>query len=116
MSVIHAVRRLLSGACFALSSVWGVAGACKLLFGVRITAPLLPPLGLERVAVGPALATAVAFLLLGAWLGRTSAAAEAPELALRPAVDPAGLPAGTPAWQTASVGAASPIPRRQPSA
>ena len=51
-------RKVLSNVCFALSSIWGVAGVCKLLFGVRMTLIFLPPLGLERAAVLPALATA----------------------------------------------------------
>lgn len=70
MSLNPSSRTALSTVCFALSSIWGVAGACKLLFGVRITIFFLPPLDLEQVAVGPSLATAFAFLCLGAWLGR----------------------------------------------
>jgi hypothetical protein len=43
-----------------------------LAFGIRITFPLFPPLDLERVSPVSALATALGFIVLGAWLGRTS--------------------------------------------
>jgi hypothetical protein len=63
---------MLAGACFALSSVWAVAGAFKIIFGVRITFPLLPPLDLDHVAPVPSLLVAFALMILGAWLGRTA--------------------------------------------
>jgi hypothetical protein len=44
----------------------------KLIFGVRITFSLLPPLGLERVNPLPALVVAFGFCVFGAWLERTS--------------------------------------------
>jgi len=57
---------------FGLGVIWGVAGAFALLFGTQMTFPLLPPLGLERVAPIPSLAVAVGLFLLGARLGRRS--------------------------------------------
>jgi hypothetical protein len=74
MPFSHSTRKVLAGACFALSAVWAVAGAFKLIFGVRITFPLLPPLDLERVAPVPTLAVAVGLMIIGAWLGRTRGA------------------------------------------
>ena len=72
MRLSHSTRKTLAGCCFFLSSVWGAAGAFKLIFGIRITFVLLPPLDLERVSPVSALATALGFIVLGAWLGRTS--------------------------------------------
>lgn len=65
-------RQVLAKASFGLGTVWGVAGAFKILFGVRLTLPLLPPLGLEHVAAFPALGAALGFFALGAVLGRVS--------------------------------------------
>jgi hypothetical protein len=72
MLVSPSARKAVAGCCFFLSSVWGSAGALKLIFGVRITFPLFPPIDLERVAPAPALAVCLAFCILGAWLERTS--------------------------------------------
>ncbi|HEX6806487.1 MAG TPA: hypothetical protein VF118_00785 [Gemmatimonadaceae bacterium] len=66
------VRRLISTSCFFLGSVWAAAGSLKLIFGVRITFPLLPPLGLERVSPVSACLLALGFFALAAWLGRGS--------------------------------------------
>jgi hypothetical protein len=66
-------RKVLANVAFGLGVIWGVAGAFALLFGTQLTLPLLPPLGLERVAPIPSLAVAVGLFLLGAYLGRSSA-------------------------------------------
>ena len=65
-------RQVLAKISFGLGTVWGVAGAFKLLFGVKLTLPLLPPLGLDQVQAIPALATALALFVLGGYLGRVS--------------------------------------------
>lgn len=72
MQLSERVRSSLSGACYTLAAVWAVAGTFKLIFGIRITFPLLPPVDLERVAAVPSLATAVALIATGAWLSRTA--------------------------------------------
>jgi hypothetical protein len=66
-------RKVFANIAFGLGVIWGVAGAFALLFGTQLTFPLLPPLGLERVAPIPSLAVAVGLLLLGAYLGRAPA-------------------------------------------
>jgi hypothetical protein len=43
-------RLALAKICFGLGSIWTAAGVLKLIFGVRVTLPLLPPLDLERVS------------------------------------------------------------------
>ena len=65
------LRRGASALAFALGSVWGVAGAFKLLFGTQLTLPILPPLGLERVAAVPAMIVAIVCFGVAAWLGRS---------------------------------------------
>jgi hypothetical protein len=72
MRLAHFTRKALSGCCFFFASIWGAAAAFRWFFGVRITFPLFPPLDLERVSVVPAFLVALAFMILGAWLGRTS--------------------------------------------
>jgi hypothetical protein len=72
--VSRSTRKVIAACCFFLSSVWGAAGALKIIFGVRITFPLFPPIGLERVAPAPALIVSLALGFLGAWLERTSRA------------------------------------------
>lgn len=67
------IHSLLSNACFALGSVWGIAGACKLAFGIRITLPILPPLDLERVDGWWSLAVALVLFLAAGWFGRRAA-------------------------------------------
>ena len=64
-------RRVLANIAFGLGVIWGVAGAFALLFGTQLTFPLLPPLGLDRVAPILSLAVAVGLFLIGAYLGRT---------------------------------------------
>lgn len=64
-------RKVLANIAFGLGVIWGVAGAFALLFGTQLTFPLLPPLGLDRVAPIPSLAVAVGLFLIGAYLGRT---------------------------------------------
>lgn len=64
-------RKALASFAFGLGVIWGVAGAFALLFGTQLTFPLLPPLGLERVAPLPSLAVALGLFLTGAYLGRT---------------------------------------------
>ena len=72
ISIYQNVRKSLAGGCFFLGSIWAAAGAFKLIFGVRITYPLLPPIGLERVNPLSALVVALGFCILGAWLERSS--------------------------------------------
>ena len=72
MYVSRSTYSVLSSGCFGLGSVWAVAGAFKLLFGVRLSFVLLPPIGLERVSPELSLAVAAVFFVLAAWLGRRS--------------------------------------------
>jgi hypothetical protein len=72
MHLSRSTHSVLSSTFFGLGSVWAVAGAFKLLFGVRLTFPLLPPIGLERVSPLPSLAVAAGCFALAAWLGRLS--------------------------------------------
>jgi hypothetical protein len=76
MRLKDSTRKTLSAVCFSLSSVWGVAAVCKLMFGVQVAIFFLPPLGLERVAVVPSLVVAAVLLFTGAWLGRSRASAD----------------------------------------
>ncbi|HET7552487.1 MAG TPA: hypothetical protein VFK04_14450 [Gemmatimonadaceae bacterium] len=79
--ISRSTRKVLADCSYFLGSVWGAAGALKLIFGVRITFPLFPPIGLERVSPGPAIAVALGLFALGAWLGRgTEAAADRREI------------------------------------
>jgi hypothetical protein len=71
VTLSRSTRRLLSDCSFALGSIWGAAGALKLIFGVSVTFPLFPPIDLERVAPIPAIAIALGLFALGAWLGRS---------------------------------------------
>lgn len=66
------VRSRLSGICFALGTVWAVAGAMKAIFGVAITFPLLPPLALDRVDVTRSFIAALVWCLAGAVIGRSA--------------------------------------------
>lgn len=102
------VRRLISTSCFFLGSVWAAAGSFKLIFGVRITFPLLPPLGLERVSPVSACLLALGFFALAAWLGRSSnehangsgrASVDAEGIALPPQAGPAPM-TGVPTQRT----------------
>ena len=45
-----------------------------MIFGVRITFPLFPPIDLERVAPAPALIVSLVLCFVGAWLERTARA------------------------------------------
>ncbi len=72
LSLSHSTRKTLASCCFFLGSVWGVAAAFKLIFGVRITLPFFPPLDLERIAPLSAIAAALGLFALGARLGRTA--------------------------------------------
>jgi len=77
-----------------------------LLFGVRLALPILPPLGLERVAAWPSIAVAALLFGLGAWLGRASSlASDDVDNALRSVPrknDPTGF---TDTWREAAVNA-----------
>ena len=70
VSISRSTRKALADCSYFLGSVWGAAGALKLIFGIRITFPLFPPIDLERVSPGPAIAVALGLFALGAWLGR----------------------------------------------
>jgi len=77
MAMTSSVRALVTKSCFALGSIWTAAGVLKLIFGVRITFPLFPPIDLERVASGPAITTGLILVFLSAWFERLDAAAVA---------------------------------------
>lgn len=64
------VRSIASRTCFALGAIWAVAGAMKMIFGVAITFPLLPPLALDQIDVPKSLLTAIVWCVLGALVGR----------------------------------------------
>jgi hypothetical protein len=70
MLLSRSARDVLAGCCFALSAVWAAAGALKLVFGVRITFVILPPLDLTQIAPARAFWVAVGWMVLGALLGR----------------------------------------------
>ncbi len=67
------LRILLGKTAEVLGTIWTAAGALKLIFGVRITLPLFPPLDLQQVSVWPSLGIGLALVFLGAWLRRTGA-------------------------------------------
>lgn len=77
MQLTDSTRRLLAGACFALGATWAAAGTFKLVFGIRVTFPLLPPVDLDRVDAVPAIGIALGLMALGAWLGRVRQPEEA---------------------------------------
>jgi hypothetical protein len=64
------LRAILSGTCFGIGTVWAVAAALKMIFGVAITLPILPPLALERVDVARSLVIALVWFAAGAVVGR----------------------------------------------
>ena len=118
----RSTRKALADCCYFLGSVWGAAGALKLIFGIRITFPLFPPIDLERVSPGPAIAVAVGLFALGAWLGRgTEAPAGRPDVeSLAPSRDALLAAGGVPASPASAAQRATPraTPRatRPPSA
>ena len=69
------MRRFMSSACFTIGGIWASAAVLKLLFGVRLTLPLLPPLGLERVAIVPSIAIGLSLFAVGAFLAKGAARA-----------------------------------------
>jgi hypothetical protein len=76
LRISRSTRKALADCSYFLGSVWGAAGALKLIFGVRITFPLFPPIDLERVSPWPAIAVALGLFALGAWLGRGTTLAD----------------------------------------
>jgi len=72
-----AARTVLSQLSFAVGSVWAVAGGGRLIFGERITLPILPALDLHQVQTGSALAVALGCFALAAVLGRGASAGRA---------------------------------------
>jgi hypothetical protein len=64
------LRSILSGTCFALGAIWAVAGVMKMIFGMAISFPLLPPLALEQIDVAKSLIVALVWFIAGALLGR----------------------------------------------
>jgi hypothetical protein len=92
MRVSRPVRSALSGAAFAVGSLWAVAGLLHAIFGVAITFPLLPPLDLERISEVSAVAHALAFFAAGAVLGRWARAAAAAAAAAAPEAAPSPPP------------------------
>lgn len=71
------VRRAIATCCQTLGVIWAAAGTLKLVFGVRITFLLFPPLDLTRVHVGSSLAIAFVFVAEAAWLRRSALARDA---------------------------------------
>jgi hypothetical protein len=116
--VSRSTRKVLADCSYFLGSVWGAAGALKLIFGIRITFPLFPPVDLERVSPGPAIAVAVGLFALGAWLGRgTEATAGRPDLdSLAPPHDALFAAGGVPVPPDSAAARATPIATRPPSA
>jgi ATP-dependent Clp protease ATP-binding subunit ClpC len=55
---------------FAFGTVWAAAGAMKLIFGIAISFPLLPPFGLENINAARSLAIGVILFAIGAVLRR----------------------------------------------
>lgn len=70
MRISNRLRATIAGACHAVGAVWAVAAVLRLIFGVAVTFPLLPPLDLARVHVVPAFAVALGLFALGALVGR----------------------------------------------
>ena len=64
------LKSALSGVCFALGAVWALAAALKLIFGIAVSFPLLPPFDLEQVHVVRSIITALVLFGVGAVLGR----------------------------------------------
>ncbi|MBK7832187.1 MAG: hypothetical protein IPJ56_07550 [Gemmatimonadetes bacterium] len=68
--MLERAKSLGSQISFALGAVWAVAGAGKLLFGERITIPILPALDLTHVDGLGAIAVALGCFAAAAWMGR----------------------------------------------
>ncbi len=109
-------RQVLAKICFGLGSVWGVAGAFKLVFGVRLTFPLLPPLGLEQVAAVPAIGAAFALFVFGAYFGRVPTENDATARGA-PAAEEGDVRLSSPGAPSEAVltRKATPVPLRRPS-
>lgn len=117
MLLTQSARRAVSGACFALGSLWAGAGVLKLLFGVRITLPIFPPLDLDRVLVVPAIGIGLGLAILGAWLGRTQPYNRSREAAGVGASDqPLFAPGSVPESSPSAKRTATPLSTRSPSA
>ena len=117
--VSRSTRKALADCSYFLGSVWGAAGALKLIFGIRITFPLFPPIDLERVSPGPAIAVAVGLFALGAWLGRGTeapAAGRPNTESLAPPHEALFAAEGVPAPPASAAAKATPIATRPPSA
>jgi hypothetical protein len=74
METSSRIRAILARACTGLGTLWTAAGVLKLIFGIRVTFPVFPPIDLERVAAWPAVAIGLLLVFLGAWLQRVSTA------------------------------------------
>jgi hypothetical protein len=75
------LRRLaaaVSAVAFALGGLWALAGTLRLVFGIKVTLALVPPLALDHVEVLPAFGMALGFTVLGALLGRYAHTGAAP--------------------------------------
>jgi hypothetical protein len=94
-------RLALGKVSFGLGSIWTAAGVLKLVFGIRITFPLFPPLDLERVSPGPTIAIGLILVFIGAWLERMSVRAQPSPEALR-------------AKDVELLGSSSPLERQDP--
>jgi hypothetical protein len=67
-----AIWGFVAKASSALGTIWTAAGVLKLVFGVRVTLPLFPPIDLERVAEWPSILVGLALVFVGAWLRRSA--------------------------------------------
>jgi hypothetical protein len=65
-------RRSIAAGCNALGTVWTAAGVLKLVFGVRITFVLFPPIDLGRVNVASSLIIGLVLIVAGAWFRRSA--------------------------------------------
>ena len=104
MRLSNRLRTTIAGVCHGLGAVWAIAATLRLIFGVAVTFPLLPPLDLQRVQVGTAFAISLALFIAGALIGRVrepaaSTGLDSPDhdLLAEPIVDqPAPHPSGAP--------------------
>lgn len=115
LRISRSTRKVLADCSYFLGSVWGAAGALKLIFGIRITFPLFPPIDLERVSPWPAIAVALGLFALGAWLGRgTETAADRSEIGSLDSSHEAQLGAGSVDAMSSSVATRTAAPVTRP--
>lgn len=52
MRLSYRLRTIIAGICHGLGAVWAIAATLRLIFGVAVTFPLLPPLDLPGLKHG----------------------------------------------------------------